>query len=43
LPDGFRPGILNLPGPSFMLLFDVNPTTEHELYLKLFITCGGGL
>jgi hypothetical protein len=28
---------------ALMLLFIVNPSTEHELYLKLFITCGGGL
>jgi hypothetical protein len=26
-----------------MLLFTINPPSEHELYLKLFITCGGGL
>jgi hypothetical protein len=23
--------------------FENNPPGEHELYLKLFITCGGGL
>jgi hypothetical protein len=25
-----------------MVLFNVNATSEHELYLKLFITNGGG-
>ena len=25
-----------------MLSTNVNPTSEHELYLKLFITNGGG-
>jgi len=25
-----------------MLSINVNPTSEHELYLKLFITNGGG-
>jgi hypothetical protein len=24
-------------------LDNVNPTSEHELFLRLFITCGGGL
>jgi hypothetical protein len=24
-------------------LVNVNPTCEHGLYLRLFITCGGGL
>jgi hypothetical protein len=25
-----------------MLKFDTHPPTEHTLYLRLFITCGGG-
>jgi hypothetical protein len=24
-------------------LDNVNPTSEHALFLRLFITCGGGL
>jgi hypothetical protein len=28
---------------SAMQRFNVNPSSEHELYLRLFITCGGGL
>jgi hypothetical protein len=29
-------------GEAVPQLVNVNPTSEHELYLKLFITNGGG-
>jgi len=31
-----------LRGNALRQLVNVNPTSEHELYLKLFITNGGG-
>jgi hypothetical protein len=33
----------NLPFGLPMRHFENNIANEHELYLKLFITCGGGL
>jgi hypothetical protein len=42
----FTPRLLRFPlcvRVACMLLFENHPANEHELYLKLFITCGGGL
>lgn len=43
----FYPNLVGLPHGGYTLAImsrnvTVNPTSQHELYLKLFITNGGG-
>ncbi len=33
---------LEYPDPNMPQTVNVNPTSEHALYLKLFVTNGGG-